>query len=241
MQHQLALTLPLAGLALLASCDHNGYNDGVVVVGPSVSFIGEQEPNNSAFDATGVGPVGPFEDLVLTGWVSGFDGFGADGVDGWALQANGPIRVDFALEGTSAGFHDLDLCLYDPYQDVYLECWESPDDDEFGTLFIYEPGFEFHLVVIAYNASSSYELALQVTPLPLAATSLDGDEAQLRNEDGQAIEGAKRSRASAAELYRKSSFGAELELTVMERAALDLELAARRNQAIETLEEQLSR
>ena len=98
MQRHLAHSALLcAALGALSACSSDPYH-GPVVTGPSVTIINELEPNNSAATAVGIGPVGPFDDLVLTGWVSGFDGFGADGVDGWALQSNSPIRIDFALE-----------------------------------------------------------------------------------------------------------------------------------------------
>ena len=229
MQRHLAQSALLcAALGALSACSSDPYN-GPVVVGPSVTIINELEPNNSAATAVGIGPVGPFDDLVLTGWVSGFDGFGADGVDGWALQSNSPIRIDFALEEFSAGVHDLDLCLYDPFSDTYVQCFES-FGNEYGTIFVYDPFVEFHLVVIAYNASASYDLALNITPLPLAATSTD-DEGQrgaaLRDADGAALDEALLPRAKASELYLESSFGQELDASLLDTPERQLEEAAR--------------
>ncbi|MHC4377829.1 MAG: hypothetical protein ACYS26_14615 [Planctomycetota bacterium] len=243
MQRHLAHSaLLIAALGALSACSSDPYH-GPVVVGPSVTIINELEPNNSAATAVGIGPVGPFDDLVLTGWVSGFDGFGADGVDGWALQSNSPIRIDFALEEFSAGVHDLDLCLYDPYSDTYVQCFES-FGNEYGTIFVYDPFVEFHLVVIAYNASASYDLALNITPLALAATSTDGegdtalDGAALqspafRDADGAALDEALLPRAKASELYLESSFGQELDASLLDTPERQLEEAA--SQALDSI------
>ncbi len=226
MQRHLArpssLLAGLAGLGALAACDSDPY-DGPVIVGPQVTVIGELEPNNSAATAVGVGPIGPFDDLILTGWVSGFDGFGADGVDGWALQSQAPIRIDFALEDTSVGVHDLDLCLYDPYSDSYVQCFES-FGNEYGTIFVYAPLVEFHLVVIAYNASSSYDLRLSVSPLSLAATDLEG-ESPLRSADGTALDESRAPRARASQLYLEGSFGKELDASLLNAAEPQLDSA----------------
>lgn len=215
MQRHLAQsTLLCATLAALWACSSDPYH-GSAGVGPSATIINELEPNNSAATAVGIGPVGPFDELILTGWVSGFDGFGADGVDGWALQSNSPIRIDFALEEFSAGVHDLDLCLYDPLSDSYIQCFES-FGNEYGTIFVYDPFVEFHLVVIAYNASASYDLALNITPLSLAATSTRAeDEAALRDADGQGLDKTLTPRATASELYLESSFGQELDARLL--------------------------
>lgn len=248
MQRHLAHSALLcAALGALSACSSDPYH-GPVVTGPSVTIINELEPNNSAATAVGIGPVGPFDDLVLTGWVSGFDGFGADGVDGWALQSNSPIRIDFALEEFSTGVHDLDLCLYDPYSDTYVQCFES-FGNEYGSIFVYDPFVEFHLVVIAYNASASYDLALDITPLPLAATSTDdaGDTAlrgtalrgvelrgaAFRNADGTALDEALLPRAKASELYLESSFGQELDADLLDTPERQIEEAA--SQALDSI------
>lgn len=224
MQRHLAHSaLLLASLGALSACSGDHYNDPVIV-GPQVTIISELEPNNSAATAVGIGPVGPFDDLVLTGWVSGFDGFGADGVDGWALQSNSPIRIDFALEEFSAGVHDLDLCLYDPFSDSYIQCFES-FGNEYGTIFVYDPFVEFHLVVIAYNANASYDLALNISPLALGASSLEGD-APLRDADGAALEDSLAPRAKASALYLESSFGKELDASLLEVPKLQVEAEA---------------
>jgi hypothetical protein len=147
--------LPLALGLLPLGCYHDIHDP----FEPSYQ-VQDQEPNNDAFNAQGVGALSPGLQVDIYGYVAGQNGFGPDGVDGFAFVANTPLVVDFALIGQPGWYSDLDLCLYDPYSGTYVDCWQSWDNDEYGSFYVPASGQEFHLVVVAANGSANYVLSL---------------------------------------------------------------------------------
>lgn len=151
--------LPLALGLLPLGCYHDIHDP----FEPSYQ-VQDQEPNNDAFNAQGVGALSPGLQVDIYGYVAGQDGFGPDGVDGFAFVANTPLVVDFALIGQPGWYSDLDLCLYDPYSGTYVDCWQSWDSDEYGSFYVPASGQEFHLVVVAANGAANYVLSLNAHP-----------------------------------------------------------------------------
>jgi hypothetical protein len=147
--------LPLALGLLPLGCYHDIHDH----FAPTYQ-VQEQEPNNAAFSAQGIGGLNPGTQIDIFGYVAGQDGFGPDGVDGFAFVANTPLVIDFALSGQPGWYSDLDLCLYDPYSGTYVDCWQSWDSDEYGSFYVPTSGQEFHLVVLAASGAANYVLSV---------------------------------------------------------------------------------
>lgn len=193
---------PLAGLALCAcGIEHRTHDP----FGPTLKVL-EQEPNNQAFSANGIGPIGSGAQIEIYGQVAGQGGFGPDAVDGFAFVATEPLWIDFALLAGSAFPADLDLCLYDPWSGQYVDCWQGYGPSEFGGFSVPAAGQEFHLVVVAASGAASYQLNLSVQGLggyalaesnPTARGFDRGERPALRH--GEALERYRAASAAAAE------------------------------------------
>lgn len=160
----------------------------------------EQEPNNQAFSANGIGPIGPGAQIEIYGSVAGQGGFGPDGLDGFAFVATEPLWVDFALLGGSGFPADLDLCLYDPWSGQYVDCWQSYSSNEFGGFHVPAAGQEFHLIVVAASGAASYQLSLAVQGFSGYALAQSGDGA--RGFESEQLPAARH--AAALERYGRA-------------------------------------
>ena len=193
---------PLAGLALCAcGIEHRTHDP----FDPTLKVL-EQEPNNQAFSANGIGPIGSGAQIEIYGQVAGQGGIGPDAVDGFAFVATEPLWIDFALLAGSAFPADLDLCLYDPWSGQYVDCWQGYGPSEFGGFSVPAAGQEFHLVVVAASGAASYQLNLSVQGLwgyalaesnPTPRGFDRGERPALRH--GEALERYRAASAAAAE------------------------------------------
>ena len=97
-----------------------------------------------------------------------------------------PCTVDFSLFGFVQG-SDLDIAVYDPFYDEFVEFWETPYNPEEGAFVVLDAGQEFHLVINSFQYDTDYDLELWGSPPIYGPSEGDGSGA-----------GAIRSRASAA-------------------------------------------
>ena len=162
----LACSFPASGLivaatlAALAGCHtHVGFTP--------IETIAEQEPNDHAYNAQGIGPVGPGNDLIIHGYASGLD------TDGFAFVATADVEVRVELVCYDP-FADLDLCVWDPFLGSYVLCLTSPGD-EYGS-FTVSAGYEFHLVVDAFFMGADYDLRVEVDGALLGFSTAADDE-----------------------------------------------------------------
>ncbi|MEO0649285.1 MAG: hypothetical protein AAFZ65_01240 [Planctomycetota bacterium] len=141
-----------AALGLLAACSSSGSSHGHGIFAPTVQ---EQEPNDAAFAAQGIGALDANDCLLIEGHASAFD------TDGFAFVAAQDIEVRVELNCYDP-FADLDLCVWDPFLGEYVLCLLTPGD-EYGS-FTVAAGFEFHLVVDGFFGGSSYDLYVETSP-----------------------------------------------------------------------------
>lgn len=202
---------------VVSACDSNTGGGVLDPHAPTAYFV-ENEPNDSSSHPQPIGPVYPPEQIVIQGDLGYLHFLHLDDADAFALQADEPARIDFALECFGNG--DFDLCLYDPFYEEVVAHWESYGD-EYGSFDIPGYGQDFQLIVICYSGAGEYDLELRVDRLPAFApvpTSLSVPE-ESRPERVKADSGARleaklrgdRSEAAArAELLRQLSEAASL-------------------------------
>ena len=119
----------LLGLLFLAGCTGETV---VVAGGGGDSAFLEHEPNDDAWSADFVGGLRVGDAVAIRGHVT--DG-ALDPFDGFAFEVEEPLVLVAELDAHSP-FADLDLCVYDPVADVFVACFEGPDDPEVGSVAI---------------------------------------------------------------------------------------------------------
>ncbi len=156
-------------LALLGACDHHygggGGGGGGGYNGPTVVY--EQEPNDFDYLANNIGAIAPGDEFEIRGYSSAYS---SDLRDGFAFYAQVPCQIYFDLVIHDA-FSDLDVCLYDPYYQSVVACWETSFNPEGGDFAVLDPGTDFHLYVEPYLGSAEYSLYVSVYPLGYAPQS----------------------------------------------------------------------
>ena len=83
--------------------------------------------------------------------------------DGFAFYAQVPCQIYFDLV-IHDSFSDFDVCLYDPYFQSVVACWETPFNPESGDFAVLDAGTSFHLFVEPYLGSAEYSLYVSVYP-----------------------------------------------------------------------------
>lgn len=190
------------GLGLLSSgCVRSSGRDA----GPPV--FSESELNDSVFTANDFGVLYPGDRFFIRGDISDlacdpFDPFAyCDPFDGFAFTAGEPIYVEFRLFMDRFG-HDFDVCLYDPQLDLTVDCFQSPNDPEFGAIEVLAGGLDFHLVVESFFGTGGYELEIDVYPLYGAGAAPPEEELALSPEAlaaGAGLRAREEGRAPARE------------------------------------------
>jgi len=155
--------------AALAGCHpHQSHgSSGGSSGGPAV--LTEVEPNDSAFEPDFLGGVDAFSHFVVRGRI---DAFGPDLFDGFAMVADEPLDVFFRLDPWNP-HADLDVGVWDPLLGEFVLVFDAPYGAEEGAFTVLDAGQEFHLVVQAFDASSSYDLEIRCTPATMFAESSD--------------------------------------------------------------------
>lgn len=136
-----------AALALSACSGHVSFFAGYPT-------FDEREPNDTVHGAPFFGGVEPGTRFAISGHI---DDDQPDLYDGFALRADEPCTIEFALESHEL-FTDLDVCVYDPELDEYVVCCDGPSDPEKGSVTILEPGKVVHLVVSSARGDTRYTL-----------------------------------------------------------------------------------
>lgn len=160
---------------LVAGCSSSGRRTVVV----SSPVIVESEPNDSAFQPDGIGPVGFGSFYTIAGSIDGPESFGFDAYDGFAFVVNDPVEVEFILHSHNPAA-DLDFYIYDPFNDSYIAAFESIFAPEYGAVAFPYLGEEFHVVVTSFTGSADYTLEVIAHPLNgtfSAATAAEPEEA----------------------------------------------------------------
>lgn len=139
----------------LAACDRT-----VVVPKSPPPALDESEPNNTAAEAPWFGTLYPGSSLAIAGHVTSD---GSDRFDGFAFTTGAPCTIRFVLR-PSLPDADLDLCVYDPWLDEFVACFDSPNGTEAGEFGLAYSEEEFHLVVSSAWGSSSYLLEIEAIP-----------------------------------------------------------------------------
>ena len=184
----------LAALAL-AACHRT-----VTASKPPPAALDESEPNDTAAQAPWFGTLYPGSELAISGHVTSD---GSDLYDGFGFTTGAPCTVRFTVHPTLPGA-DLDLCVYDPYLDEFVACFDSPSGTESGEIGFAVAGVDFHLVVTSAWAASSYLLEVEAIPfLPSpdgAGTARAGsaDPAKHTLERAAAYRGAPREIAATS-------------------------------------------
>jgi hypothetical protein len=168
-----ALALPLL---FFAACSHGGHGHPTPAPDPTLH---EVEPNGTAATANGVGPIRPGSYFPIRGHV---DDFGSDLFDGFAFVSDVPLEVEIVLTADHPAA-DLDVCVFDPFLNEFIGCFETPWNPEVGFVTVFEPGVEFHLVVSSFRGSSGYTLEVSGRKLCCPLESLEGG-ARLRAREG---------------------------------------------------------
>ena len=220
-KHHLKRAIGLMALALVASaCVRSSGRSS-----PTPVFL-ETERNDDAFEANYFGVLVPGDRFFIDGFITDK---GSDPFDGFAFTSNEPIHVDFRLF-TDDPFADLDVCLYDPFLDLTVDCFATPANPEVGGVDVTAGGLDFHLVVESFAGASSYSLeidvyrlyASDVAPLSkvaaldspsvdgslssgLRATGSDATGSDETGSDEAAASALKGADPKAFELYRKSA------------------------------------
>jgi hypothetical protein len=166
---QRSILAPCLLLAVLSACGPAIVGGSIEVFTPGTSVFREREPNDSAAGPDYLTQLYAGDSIEITGHVD--DGC-CDPFDGFAIDAGEALELQFELIAHD-GWSDLDLCIYDPVADVFLACFESPGDVEYGSVAIGGPA-ELHLVVRSWSGSSHYSLFVDAYALPggyLASTA----------------------------------------------------------------------
>jgi hypothetical protein len=142
-------------LLSLAACERT-----TVVTRPPPAPLDESEPNDDALHAPWFGRVYPGTSLAIAGHIASN---GSDPYDGFAFSTGAPCIVRFVLRPALPAA-DLDLCVYDPYLDAFIACFDSPNGTETGEIGFAVSDVDFHLVVNSAWASTSYLLEIDVLP-----------------------------------------------------------------------------
>ncbi len=175
----------LSALALIpflfASCGHSSQRT-VVVSNPTIHEI---EPNNTAFQPDAIGPVGLGSYFQIDGSIEEFGSpFSYDEYDGFAFYVEDAVEIEFVLHAHNP-FADLDVWIYDPYNNEYIAQFESASSPEYGRVTFPYLGEEFHVVVTSYSGNSSYTLEVIAHPLYgafSAAVEIEEAEPSLKDE-----------------------------------------------------------
>jgi hypothetical protein len=184
----------LAALSL-AACHDSGMPSK-----PPPATLDESEPNDSAAEAPWFGTLYPGSELAISGHVTSD---GSDLYDGFAFTTGAPCTVRFTVHPTLPAA-DLDVCVYDPYLDEFIACFDSPSGTESGEVGFAVAGVDFHLVVTSAWAASSYLLEIESIPfVPSpegsgAMTTGSADPAKRTLERASAYRGAPREIAGSA-------------------------------------------
>lgn len=172
----LACVLP-AALAFTACSGHVSFFAGYPT-------FDEREPNDSVHGAPFFGGVEPGTRFAIDGHI---DDDAPDLYDGFALRADEPCTIEFALESHEL-FTDLDVCVYDPELDEYVVCCDGPSDPEKGSITILEPGKVVHLVVSSARGDTRYTLDVRGRAPFHAATQADSARlARAETESDKAV------------------------------------------------------
>ena len=169
-----------AALGLLAACSSSGAGHAHGVLVPTVH---EQEPNDAAFSAQGLGPLWGGDCLLISGHASTVD------TDGFAFVAAQDLEVRVDLDCYDP-FADLDLCVWDPFLGEYVLCLLTPGD-EYGA-FTVAAGAEFHLVVDGYFGGAAYDLFVETSALQTgfaSAAAGDSEQAEAAAQPIRALSG----------------------------------------------------
>lgn len=150
-----------ASLALLPACGVGFVHGSLEVFDGGTPTYYETEPNDSAFGPDYLTTMSPGDALEVCGSVD--DGC-CDPYDGFAIETTHATELYLELTALD-GWSDLDVCVYDPWSDVFLACFESPGSFESGSVAIGAPA-ELHLVVRAWSGASDYVLRVETHPLP---------------------------------------------------------------------------
>lgn len=171
------VNLSVLVLGLLASACHRRSS---IQPAPTIAsgVVGEVEPNDSAFNANYLGELYQGGSVRVFGRMSALDEY-----DGFAFIAGEPMTVRFALTADDP-FADLDVCVYDPYLDEFVLCFEAPGDFESGSFDVLDAGTEFHVVVAPFSGVSNYELEIVAGCCGIAPLSLSPSDG---NVTGSAI------------------------------------------------------
>jgi hypothetical protein len=173
--HAFLIALALApSLALSPACGSSSYHTH-----PDPTLF-EAEPNGNAWNANFIGPLRPGDVYVVRGHVTEL---GPDVFDGFAFFSETPVEVEFILTADNPAA-DLDLCVYDPFIEDFVACFENPWNPETGFIDVYDPGVDFHLVVSSFALSSSYTLEVIAHPMSFApaATTRIAPASKVRHE-----------------------------------------------------------
>lgn len=157
----LSRALAPASLALLPACGVGFVHGSLEVFDGGTPTYYETEPNDSAFGPDYLTTMAPGDALEVCGSVD--DGC-CDPYDGFAIDTTDAVELHVELTALD-GWSDLDVCVYDPWSDVFLACFESSGSYESGTVAIGAPA-ELHLVVRAWSGASDYVLRVEAYPLP---------------------------------------------------------------------------
>lgn len=172
----------------------------------------EDEPNNAVEDANWFGTLYPGDEIFIDGSISDPC---CDPFDGFAFVSSGPLLVEFylAIDNPSA---DLDVCIYDAYEDDITLCFESEGTlYEEGVFEVLYDASEFHFVVSTYDFPSNYRLEIYTYPL-YAATPAPEQPLEL-----EALTAPLRSRAPEAPASPKAPSRHRTYFRAEEEAAVD--------------------
>ena len=185
----------------LACHDHgDDHHGGGGHIGPDV--FDEREPNGSAWNADWIGGFDRDSHILIRGSI---DDGGPDLYDGFAFVARESCTVDFSLYGFVHG-SDLDIAVYDPFYDEFVEFWETPYNPEEGAFVVLDAGQEFHLVINSFQYDTDYDLELWGSPPIYGPTGGDGsDTGSIRPRDAATHALARGQAAQRMQAYRKGS------------------------------------
>ncbi|MCA8978768.1 MAG: hypothetical protein H6831_07995 [Planctomycetes bacterium] len=156
-------------LAALPACGPAVVGGSFEIFTPGSKVFEEREPNDSSAGPDYLTTLYAGDSIEVVGHID--DGC-CDPFDGFAIDAGEPLELEFELRAHD-GWSDLDFCVYDPAADVFLACFESPGDVEYGSVAIGLPA-ELHLVVRSWSGSTNYSLYVDAYALSggyLAATA----------------------------------------------------------------------
>jgi len=127
---------------------------------PPSDTVWEWEPNDHNTTANYLGELRVGDRVVIEGDITECC---PDPYDGFAFYAAEPIELTIVL--TEYDPADLDFCVYDPYLDEIIACWETDEHPEWGIFSIGVAG-DFQLVISSYFGDSAYSMEVTAAPLP---------------------------------------------------------------------------